>query len=253
MAIPRPLALALTFFPKGIIMGEQRLKRIPAVQGVSRMTVLDTYLGIAHESPEEKVLTLLIELGAQFVGALEGSLLVVDETSNELVFAMTVGRETSEKPLVGQRVPMGKGLVGLAAQTHEVQIGAPTFHLPQDQEKRHQAEAPRAEIAAPLLIDETLIGVITAVSFKEDKKFSSIDALLYARIAWVAAIVIDQRRRLAAFQALTDGKEVSGLLREDERLDLEIVAAVSRLVRARPERKAGIARFLSDILSFLES
>ena len=66
-------------------------------------------------------------------------------------------------------------------------------------------------------------------------------------------IVIDQRRRLAALQALTDGKAVSGLLRADERLDLEIVAAVVRLVKARPERKAGIARLLSDLQSVLES
>lgn len=42
------------------------------------MTVLANYLGIAQESPEEKVLTLLIELGAQFVDAHEGSLLVLD-------------------------------------------------------------------------------------------------------------------------------------------------------------------------------
>lgn len=93
------------------------------------MSVLDTYLGITRESPEEKVLTLLIELGAQVVGAQEGSLLVVDESSQELVFAMTVGRGLAEKGLVGQRVPLGQGLVGLAAQTHQVEIGAPVFHL----------------------------------------------------------------------------------------------------------------------------
>jgi GAF domain-containing protein len=217
------------------------------------MTVLATYLGIAHESPEEKVLSLLIELGAQFVGVQDGSLLVVDEASNELVFAMTVGRVTSEKALVGQRVPIGKGLVGLAAQTHQVQIGAPTFHLPQDQDSRSGFEEPRSEIAAPLLIDDTLIGVLAAVSFKEDKRFSSADALLYARIACVAAIIIDQRRRLTALQSLSDGREISGLLREGERLDLEIVAAVSRLVKAKPARKVAIARLLSDILSFQES
>jgi len=217
------------------------------------MTVLATYLGIAQESPEEKVLTLLIELGAQFVGVHEGALLVVDEATNELVFAMTVGQEGLGEALLGQRVPMGKGLVGLAAQTRQVQIGAPTFHLPQDQEQFRAAEEPRAEIVAPLIVNDTLIGVMTAVSFKENKRFSSADALLYARIAWVAAIVIDQRRRLAALQSLSDGKAVSGLLREDERLDLEIVAAVSRLVKARPERKVGIARLLSDILSLQES
>jgi len=217
------------------------------------MTVLNTYLGITQESPEEKVLALLIELGAQFVGAQEGSLLVADEAGKELVFAMTVGRGVSEAALLGQKVPMGKGLVGLAAQTHEVQIGAPTFHLQQDQEQRRAEGKPRAVIAAPLLINDHLIGVITAVSFAQDKRFGSADALLYARIASVAAIVIDQRRRLASLQALSDDREVSGPLREDERLDLEIVAAVSRLVKAKPERKAGIARILADILAVVET
>jgi hypothetical protein len=33
------------------------------------MAVPDTYLGIAHESPEEKVLTLLIELGVTSPGS----------------------------------------------------------------------------------------------------------------------------------------------------------------------------------------
>ena len=217
------------------------------------MTVLDTYLGITQESPEEKVLTLLIELGAQFVGAQEGSLLVVDETSNELVFAMTVGRDLSGRGLVGQKVPLGKGLVGLAAQTHEVQIGAPTFHLGQDQEKRQDEGGPKAVIAAPMLVSDTLMGVITAVSFKEDKRFSSADALLYARLAGVAALVIDQRRRLTALKALSDDREISGPLREDERMDLEIVALVSRLVKAKPEKKAGIVRLLSELLAFLET
>jgi GAF domain-containing protein len=217
------------------------------------MTVLDTYLGITQESPEEKVLTLLIEVGAQFVGAQEGSLLLVDEAGHDLVFAMTVGRGSSEEALLGRKVPLGKGLVGLAAQTHEVQIGSPTFHLQQDQENRQKEGEPRAVIAAPLLVNDTLIGVITAVSFKEDKRFTSADALLYARIASVAAIVIDQRRRLSAFQTLSYGQEVSGLLREDERLDQEIVAAVARLVKAKPERKAEISRLLSAIQSFLES
>jgi GAF domain-containing protein len=217
------------------------------------MTVLSTFLGIAQESPEEKVLRLLIELGAQFVGVHEGALLVVDEATNELVFAMTVGQVGLGEALLGQRVPISKGLVGLAAQTHEVQMGAPTFHLTQDQIKAKAAEEPYAEIAAPLIVNDTLIGVITAVSFKEDQRFSRADALLYGRIAWVAAIVIDQRRRLAALQAMSDGRQVAGLLREDERLDLEIVAEVSRLVKAKPESKAVIARLLSDIRSFLES
>ncbi len=217
------------------------------------MAVLDTYLGIARESPEEKVLTLLIELGAQFVGAQEGSLLVVDEATQELVFAMTVGRGLAAQILVGQRVPLGQGLVGLAAQTHEVQIGAPTFHMEPEQEQRPEEGAPKAVIAAPLLVNDNLIGVITAVSFQEDKRFSSADALLYARLATVAALVIDQRRRLAALKALSAGGEVAGPVGEEERLNLKIVALVSRLVQAQPDRKALVVRLLADLLALVES
>lgn len=215
------------------------------------MTLLETYLGITQESPEEKVLTLLIELGAQFVGAQEGSLLVVDKATDELVFAMTIGREAG-RPLIGSRVPLGQGLVGLAAQTHEVQIGAPTFRFQDDREARPEAGAPTAVIAAPMLVNDTLVGVLTAVSFEPDKRFGSTEAQLYARIATVAALVIDQRQRLEAIRTLSEERERARVLREDERLDREIVAAVSRLVKLSPEKKASVSRLLGNLLALLE-
>jgi len=166
------------------------------------MTVLSTFLGISSESSEERVLRLLIELGAQFAGAQEGSLLVLDEITSELVFAMTVGSKDSERTLIGQRVPLGEGLVGLAAQTHEVQIGAPRFDVPETKSGEGDDGKPKAVLAAPMLIGERLIGVITAVSFDADKRFSSNDALLYGRLATVAGVVVEQRRRLLTSEAM---------------------------------------------------
>ena len=57
----------------------------------------------------------------------QGSLLVLDEKKKELVFAMTVGNRSSEMTLIRQRVPLGKGITGLAAQMRGAQIGAPAF------------------------------------------------------------------------------------------------------------------------------
>jgi GAF domain-containing protein len=203
-------------------------------------SVLGAYMGISYKSPEEKVLRLLIELGAQVAGVREGSLLVLDEKKGELVFAMTVGSSSSEKELVGQRVPLGEGIVGLAAQTHEVQIGAPTFDTEQTQE-------PKAVIAAPMLVGDRLIGVITAVSFQPDKRFNSNDAMLYARVATVAGVVVEQHRRLSSLEVLQEGLASPKAISEDERLDQEIVGSVKRLVRAKPDAKARIAQVLSDI------
>jgi len=161
---------------------------------------LDLHLGLASDGPEAAVLRLLIELCAQVVGASEGSLLVVDDSEDpprNLRFAMTVGSPTSESALVGQRVPLGQGLTGLAAVTREVQIGAPLYDGVQ---QARRAEATPGEIqsviAAPMLAGDDLVGVITAVSFEPGKRFSGADASLYARAASVAGVLVDQRRQL---------------------------------------------------------
>lgn len=208
--------------------------------------VLRTILGISHQSPEEQVLRLLIELGAQFAGAGEGSLLVLDEAGGELVFAMTAGSSSSEETLAGQRVPLGQGIVGLAAQTREVQTGAPAFDTEQSEE-RQEGGGPRAVLAAPMLIGDRLIGVITAVSFDPDKRFTAGDATLYGRLATVAAVVVEQRRRLSAVEALQKNQPPPEALGEEERLDRRIAETVARLVRGKPEAKARIADLLSSM------
>ncbi len=169
------------------------------------MSHLATYLAIAPKSPEELVLRLLIELGAQVVNATEGSLLVYDPTANDLVFAMTVGGADT---LVGQRVPLDKGLTGLAAATREVQIGAPTF-MGVKQGEGHQA-GPSGVIAAPMLVADELVGVITAVTFEQGKRFSSKDGELYGRLAAVAGVVVQQRRQLKTIEDQAKAGVVKG-------------------------------------------
>ena len=135
------------------------------------------YFDLDAESPELQVMRLLVELCGQVVGAEEGSLLVVDHTQDpprELIFAMTVGSRQSEETLSGQRVPLGEGLAGIAAVTHEVQIGAPLYDgVQQAQRGEAPPGQPTAVIAAPMLIDDRLVGVITAVSFEAGKRFTS--------------------------------------------------------------------------------
>ncbi len=213
--------------------------------------VLDAYLGISSKTPEEAVLRLLVEMGAQFVGAEEGSLLVFDEKKKDLVFAMTVGSAASEKVLVGQRVPLGKGIAGLAAQTREVQIGAPTFGTRQAKRQGAKSEPPKSVLAAPMLINDRLVGVLTAVSFQKGKLFNSNDALLYARVAAVAGVVVEQSRRLATLEAARRDVLRPRAISEEERCEQQLVDAVARLARSRPQAKVRIARLLSDIAGLM--
>ena len=158
-------------------------------------------LTLAAGERESEVLRLLIELCAQFVGATEGSLLLLDPSEDppeSLVFAMTVGSAASEAALRGQRVPLGEGVVGLAAVTHEVQIGSPRYA---GIEYAHDGTVPAGEptslIAAPVLARDDLLGVITAVTFERGQRFGDDAARLYARAAAAAGLILDQARQLA--------------------------------------------------------
>ena len=210
---------------------------------------LETYLAIAPRSPEQQVLRLLIELGIQVVEASEGSLLVLDPASQELVFAMTCGSSESERSLQGQRVPLGRGLTGLAAATREVQIGAPTFRDVKQSIERRGSE-PEAVIAAPMLVNDELVGVITAVSYAPGKRFVGRDAELYARIAAVAGLVVQQRQQLDAARALSSGQSESAPGAGRER---SIAEAVARIARLRPGALAHLASVLSGIEGLIGS
>jgi GAF domain-containing protein len=206
------------------------------------------YFDLDAESPELQVMRLLVELCGQVVGAEEGSLLVVDHSQDpprELIFAMTVGSRESEETLRGQRVPLGEGLAGIAAVTHEVQIGAPLYDgVQQAQRGEAPPGQPTAVIAAPMLVEDGLVGVITAVSFEEGKRFTAEDAALYARAASVAGVVVDQRRRLDAVESQGgSGEAARGPSREDPLARL-ILDSAARLVDRSPDRLRELSRLL---------
>jgi putative methionine-R-sulfoxide reductase with GAF domain len=176
--------------------------------------------------------------------------MVLDAKRNQLVFAMTIGE--SERTLIGQHVPLGKGLTGLAAATREVQIGAPTF---KDVKQRKRADStssqPTAVIAAPMLIRDELIGVITAVGFDPRKRFTAADASLYAKTASVAAVVVDQQQRLRNVenlgQARSRGKKLLKPITQEGRREAEIIDCVARLIRQRPGNLRDIRSLLGAV------
>lgn len=210
--------------------------------------ILSNLLGIARRSPEAAVLRLLVELGIEAVGADEGSLLALDREKDELVFTMTAGSAASEKALLGQRVPVGKGLTGLAARTGEVQIGAPTFKDIRQRRRSGKAGGPPAVmLAAPMLIQDELIGVITAACFDPERRFTGKDASLYGKVASVAGVVVAQQRRLRLAEDLRTGRPGRKGLSGRERSQLEVIDRVTHLAHRRPDRLRQIASLLEAI------
>lgn len=199
-------------------------------------------LSLGEQSPEGDVLRLLIELGAQVVGADEGSLLVVHPRGDALVFAMTVGDSSAEAALRGQSVPLGEGITGLAALTREVQVGAPSFEgITQPQGR--QGRRPVAVIAAPMLVADKLVGVLTAVSFSPGRRFGAAEERLYGRLGAVAGVVVAQKQRLDALCNAPTQTVNKAHLHAGER----VFAAVARLALARPDRLGSLADRLEQL------
>lgn len=197
-------------------------------------TILQSHLALAAGGPEVSILRVLVSLGMRVVGADEGSLLVLDRATDELVFAMTVGG--SEATLLGQRIPLGTGLTGLAAATREVQIGAPTYAGVAQARDHGAASGPTAVIAAPMLVGDDLLGVITAVRFAAGARFTGDDADLYAQVAAIAGVVVMQRRRIAD-EAAT----------ESEVLEQAIARSIGRIARARADGLTHVANMLASL------
>jgi GAF domain-containing protein len=164
------------------------------------------------------------------------------------VFVMTTGSDASEASLRGQRIPAGKGLTSLAVHTREVQIGAPTYTDLSQTDRVKQEGTPRAVLAAPILVDDRVIGTISTVSFKDDKRFTAADGDLTARLAAAAGVILDQRRHIDAIEgAARDEAALRGVTGEEGR----VIAAVGRIAKRSPESMDRVARLLEAIEAVL--
>jgi GAF domain-containing protein len=208
-----------------------------------RPNLLAAYLAIHPTQPEELALRLLVDLGRQIVGADESSLLVLDQDTGELVFVMTTGSDASEGALRGQRIPAGRGLTSLAIHTREVQIGAPTYTDLSQTDRVKQEGVPRAVIAAPILVNDQVIGTISTVSFRDDKRFTAADGDLTARLAAAAGVILDQRRHIDAIERAATEQTRRGVTAAEDR----IISAVGRLAKGSPESLDRVARLLEAI------
>lgn len=202
--------------------------------------LLAEYLGVLPATPEAIALRLLVEIGVSVVSADEGSLLVLDPDGSSLRFAMTIG--ASEQTLLGQRVPLGSGITGLAAATRQVQVGAPVFRDVAQTERL--SEGPESVIAAPMMLGDTVIGVLTAVTFMKGRLFTAKETDLYARFAGLAGLLVEQTRLLKVRKG--DASQASGL-GDATRLEQEILGRLQRIVANRPSALGPLAQILGGI------
>jgi len=157
---------------------------------------------IQQLTPSIDLLTLLDELLASVlavVGASAGSLLLVDEETGELVFAVVHG--PARERLTGYRMPQGQGISGWVAANRKPQVVRdvrtdPRFSPLVDETFDFQT---RSLAAWPLLDGERVLGVVEALNKSSDREFSELDYALLRVVAQLAAAA------LVRAEALTGG------------------------------------------------
>ncbi|MCL4870263.1 MAG: GAF domain-containing protein [Anaerolineae bacterium] len=139
---------------------------------------------------ETDILLLLdgiLEVALNTLGAMDGSLMLVDEEKQELVFVVVHG--AVRHTLIGHRMPIGTGIAGWVAQNREPVIvgnvyNDPRFSAGVDQNFAFQTQS---LICVPIVYNQQVLGVFQALNKHNHELFTPADLSLLGVVAQLAA------------------------------------------------------------------
>ncbi|MCM3820956.1 GAF domain-containing protein [Streptomyces albidoflavus] len=149
--------------------------------------------GGAGDARRRELLQSVVEVARAIFGAAAGSVLLLDEECDELVFAAVSGE--GEEFLVGRRFPAGSGIAGWVATSGEpVVVDDLTASRSFDRSVAESTEyVPDALMAAPLVSDGRVLGVLEVLDPSPQARsgLPELDLLaLFARQAATALRVV---------------------------------------------------------------
>ncbi|MFZ5905253.1 MAG: GAF domain-containing protein [Chloroflexota bacterium] len=172
----------------------------------------------------EPLLQNILENAVGILNCEAGSLFLVDENTDELIFKVTVGQVASD--LLGQRLPPGTGIVGRA-----VQMRAPVIENDAQRSSNHfdatdqqTGFVSKTLLAVPLQAKDRVIGVIEVINRRDGLPFGGDDQNLLTAFAGQAAVAIENSR----LYTLTD-QELAARVEElsvMQRIDRELNASL---------------------------
>jgi GAF domain-containing protein len=126
---------------------------------------------------DSEALTLLgrvLDSAIRAIGAKDGSLLLPDDQTGELVFVLVQGQSTKDN-LIGRRLPAGRGIAGWVAENRR---GTTVNNVPADERFYPELDVEldyrtNSLLAAPLLGGNRLLGVVEVINKQDGKLFST--------------------------------------------------------------------------------
>jgi GAF domain-containing protein len=149
---------------------------------------------VQHFTPEQDILALLSETLAcamTLLDTTDGSLMLIDEETDELVFVLVHG--VAGDTLVGQRFSRKQGIAGWAAEHAEPvivnNVRTDTRFFPEIGERI--GFETRSLVAMPLASRGRVLGVIEVINKRSGDKFTDDDANLLSILATLSASALD--------------------------------------------------------------
>jgi GAF domain-containing protein len=187
------------------------------------------------------LLQATVETARGIFHAKASSVFLLDETTDELVFEAVAGEGAGT--LIGKRFPSSTGVAGWVLVTRQPLV---VDDLTKDTRfSRDAAEStgyvPRGIMAVPLLVDDSVLGVLSVLDRPVDVPFTLAEMDVLGLFGNQAAIALDLLRRARRAQAALDGEgELAALARFASRLEdadedkreagLQLLRALERLL-----------------------
>ncbi|MDX9992175.1 MAG: GAF domain-containing protein, partial [Anaerolineales bacterium] len=172
----------------------------------------------------QPLLKNILESAVNILNSEAGSLFLVDEQTDELIFQVTVGPVASN--LVGQRLPPGTGFVGESVDSRKPVIvndvqATQTWNADTD---KQTGFVTKAILIVPMEVKDRIIGVIEIINKRDGLPFAAEDQNLLSAFAGQAAVAIENAR----LYTLTD-QELTARVEElsvMQRIDRELNASL---------------------------
>jgi signal transduction histidine kinase len=223
---------------------EQRAQQLSSLNEITRQLTSTLEL--------QPLLKSILESAVNILNTEAGSLFLVDEQTDELIFQVTVGPVAQN--LAGQRLPPGTGFVGQAVNIRRPvlvnNVAATTTWNPAPD--KQTGFITRAILAVPMEVKGRVIGVIEIINKKDGNLFTDDDQNLLSAFAGQAAVAIDNAR----LYTLTD-QELTARVEElsvMQRIDRELNASLegNRAMRITLEWAMRQSQSEAGLIGFLE-
>lgn len=197
---------------------------------------------VGSDEAYRALLAAIVEVARSIFGAKASSILLLDEETEELVFEAVVGE--GEDTLLGTRFPAGRGIAGWVLATRTPLVIEDVQQDPRFAQDVAEGTGyvPSGLMAAPLLHEERVLGVLSVLDRPEQSLFSLREMELLGLFANQAAIAVDLLLRTRRAERLLGSDQ------EDLGVVARLAAAVDALEEERREAGLRLLRELSATL-----